>query len=373
MSLRIRTVASKSDLKAFVRFPFRLYRDCPYWVPPIDKAEYAILERGMDPHFGATKARLFLAERKGRVVGRIAAIINMKEFEKTGERHTRFGWFDFEDDVAVSRLLMEAAVEWAQKEGGHLIKGPYGFTALDKAGMVVEAFDFTGPASTLYNYEYYPHHMVDMGFGKDVDWVEFEIKTPKKPPERVLKAVRILESRYGLHRIPLRGSKDVMRYVPDLFDLYVETYSELPGTVPLTKKQVEAYAKQYLPVLRPDFVSFIADGEGRMIGFGITMPSMSRALQKAKGRLWPFGVWHIMQAKRKPRLADLVLIGIKKEWRSRGVHTIIFYETMRTYWQVGVEKVQVNPMLEQNARVQQLFKDYEWRPTRRRRAWKRPI
>lgn len=373
MSLRIRTVASKSDLKAFVRFPFQLYKDCPYWVPPINKAEYFTLERGMDPDFGATKARLFLAERNGRIVGRIAAIINMKEFEKVGEKHTRFGWFDFEDDPEVSRALIEAATEWAQKEGGLLIKGPYGFTALDKAGMVVEGFDFTGPASTLYNYEYYRDHMVDMGFEKDVDWVEFEIITPKEPPARVLKAVDILQNRYGLHRIPLRTSKDVMRYVDDLFQLYVETYSELPGTVPLTQKQVEAYAKQYLPILRPDFVSFIADGEGEMIGFGITMPSMSRALQKAKGRLWPFGVWHIMQAKRKPRLADLVLIGIKKEWRSRGVHTIIFWETMRTYWQVGVEKVQVNPMLEQNARVQQLFKDYEWRPTRRRRAWKKAL
>ncbi len=373
MSVRIRTVANKQDLRTFVHYPFQLYKNCPYWVPPISKAEYKTLERGMDPSFGATKARLFLAEKNGRVVGRIAAIINMKEFEKIDQKHTRFGWFDFEDDLHVSQALMEAAMQWAADEGGVLIKGPYGFTALDKAGMVIEGFDFTGPASTLYNYEYYVKHMEAMGFEKNVDWVEFEIKTPQSPPERVLKAVNILETRYGLHRIPLRSSKDVLRYVDDLFQLYMETYKELPDTVPLTQKQVAAYASQYVPILRPDFVNFIADGKGQMIGFGITLPSLSRALQRAKGRLWPFGIWHILRAKRKPSIADLVLIGIKEGWRSRGVHTIIFYETMKIYWKVGVRKVQVNPMLEHNARVQQLFKDYEWRATRRRRAWKRHI
>ncbi|KAF0106523.1 MAG: hypothetical protein FD146_2531 [Anaerolineaceae bacterium] len=369
MAVEIKEIATLKELKAFVRFPQALYRGNPYWVPALEFDELNTLRRDKNPAFEHCEAKYWLAYQGGRIVGRVAAILNHKHIEKWNQRYLRFGWLDFVDDPAVSEALMGAVEAWAKETGMTAVHGPLGFTDLDREGMLVEGFDELGTLATLYNHPYYVKHMQRLGYVKDTDWVEYEMTVPAEPNETIARIADIALRRNKLTLLDVRNKRDLLLYTKDLFALLGEVYAQLYGFVPLTEKQVEAYVKQYFGFVTPDFVPAVLDRDGKMVAFGIVMPSLSRALQKSKGRLFPFGFIHLLRALKKNDRADLYLVGVKTEYQGKGVNAILMNQMHRVFLRLGITSVETNPELETNANVQGQWKYYERRQHKRRRCF----
>jgi len=365
----IKEACSIRDLKRFIDFPFSLYKNNPYWVPTLRMDDLNTFRSDRNPAFEFCRARYWLAYRGREIVGRVAAIINQRYMEKWSQRFLRFGWIDFVEDLEIARALLETVEKWAREEGLEAVHGPLGFTDLDREGMLVEGFNELGTLATFYNYPYYPEFMKKLGYSKDVDWVEFNVKIPEKPDERVTRLAETLLRRYGLRLLEVKKKKDLLRYAPDLFDVLDEAYSHLYGTTPLTKKQVDLYIKQYFGFVSPDFVPVVVDAEGNLIAFGIAMPSLSYALQRSKGRLFPFGFFHLLWALKKNDMGDLYLIGIRKEYQGRGVYAIMIQSIVRVFNEFGIRSVETAANLEDNLRVQAIWKNFEHRQHKRRRIY----
>ncbi len=373
MSITLQEVSSENQLEEFVEFPFRLYRRHPHWIPPIKAMEKALLRPASNPAFRHSEAVLFLATQDGRTVGRIAGLINRLECEKLGEIHARFGWLDFEDDPRISAALFDAVEAWARARGAAVLKGPYGFTNLDKAGLLVEGFDSLGTIATLFNPPYYPQHLEKLGFEKEVDWVEVYIHSITHIPERIQRFVRVMSERFGLRVWRVRTRAELKARGRELFHLLQETYRNIHGFVPLTDEQVDLYMKQYLPFIRKDFIKIVLNERDEMVGFGLTMPSLSKAMKRAGGRLFPFGLLHLLWARTFNDSLDLVLIGVREEWRNKGVHALIFHEILEKVLSGGFRHIYVNPMLEHNSQVLSLWKDYQSEVYKRRRAYQKRL
>jgi ribosomal protein S18 acetylase RimI-like enzyme len=369
MDVQIKEVVNLKDLKSFIRFPNRLYRGSSNWVPSIFFDEYHTLRRDKNPAFEHCEAKYWLAYRQDRIVGRIAGIINRLHIEKWQQRYMRFGWIDFIDDVAVSEALLKTVESWAKETGMTAVHGPLGFTDLDPEGMLVEGFDELGTLVTIYNYPYYATHLEKMGYIKDTDWVEYEILVPPEPNETIARIADIVMRRHRLKTLEVRNKKEMLPYAQELFQLLNDEYQHLYGFVPLTKKQVNTYIKQYFGFIRPDFVPVIFDENNRMVAFGITMPSLSRALQKAKGKLFPFGFIHLLKALKKNDRADLYLVAVRSEYQGKGVNAILIHQMNKVYNKLGIMKVESNPELETNRLVQEQWKYFEKRLHKRRRCF----
>ena len=369
MDVRIKEVSTQKELKAFVGFQYKLYRKHPYWVPPLFLDEVNTLRWDKNPAFEHSKARYWLAYRDGQIVGRIAAILNQPHIEKWGERYMRFGWVDFIDDPAVSAALFEKVETWAREQSLTAVHGPLGFTDMDPEGMLVEGFDELGTLVGIYNYPYYPVHLENLGYGKDTDWVEYELQVPAEPDERVAKLSKLLLKRYNLHMLDVKNKKEMLLYAGQLFDLLQEAYVNLYGFVPMTEAQVQVYIDQYFGFIKPDFVPIVLDENDRMVAFGITMPSLSHALQKSQGRLFPFGFIHLLWALRKNDRADLYLVAVRPEYQGRGVNAILIDKMTRVFNRLGVTQVESNPELEDNLLVQGQWKHFESRQHKRRRCY----
>ncbi len=367
--LQIREVQSRSELRQFVRFPFGLYKDNPYWAPPLIADEMRTLSPEDNPAFDESEALLLLAQKDGRTVGRIAGIINHFENEQLGRMHARFGWLDFIDDRCVSKALLEAVEQWAREKNMRYLKGPEGFTNLDRAGMLTWGFDKPSTFITLYNYPYYPEHLEALGFEKEVDWVEYEIPVPKQIPEKINKLADLIQKRYDLQSIHLRKKKELKEYREAFADLLVDTYKELHDFVPFTPRQIEWYIDQFMDVLEPDLICLIKDAEERPIAFGIAMPSLTRAAQKARGRLFPFGFLHFLYALKFSKKADLLLVGIRPEWRNKGLNALIFREMLSRFIARGITSAESNPELEDNHRVQNMWRKYQPKLIKKRRIF----
>jgi hypothetical protein len=373
MAVQIREVTTKRDLRRFVDFPYALYKNHPCWVPPVRMDEFNILRRDKNPAFEHCEAAYWLAVKDGRVAGRIAGLINRLYIEKTGNRYARFGWIDFIDDREVSAALVGAVEKWAAQKGMTGVHGPLGFTDLDCEGMLVEGFDKLGTLATIYNHAYYPVHMEALGFKKDVDWVEYEVAVPQKPDETVARVADIARKRNKLHLLEAKHKKDILPYAHELFELIDAAYAKLYGVVPLSPRQVDAYIKQYFGFIKPEFVPIILDEEGRMAAFGITMPSLSRALQKCRGRLFPFGIIHLLKALNKNELADLYLVAVRPDLQGKGVNAILIHQMNLVYNKLGVKKVESNPELETNLLVQGQWKYFDRKQHKRRRCFIKEI
>lgn len=365
----IKEARSLRDLKRFVDFPFSLYKNNPYWVPTLRMDDLNTFRSDRNPAFEFCRARYWLAYRGNEIVGRVAAIINQRHIDKWGQRFLRFGWIDFVDDLEVAKALLAEVENWAREEGLEAIHGPLGFTDLDREGMLVEGFDELGTLATFYNYPYYPEYMERLGYKKDTDWVEFNVQIPEKPDERVTRLADTLMRRYGLRLLEVKRKKDLLKYAPAIFDVLDEAYSHLYGTTPLTKKQVNAYIKQYFGFVSPDFVPTVVDAEGKLVAFGIAMPSLSYALQRSKGRLFPFGFIHLLRALKKNDMGDLYLIGIRKEYQGRGVYALMIQSILRVFNEFGIRSVETAANLEDNLRVQAIWKNFEHRQHKRRRIY----
>lgn len=297
MSVIINKVRTKEDLKKFIQFGIDLYEGNEYFVPPLIYDERATLSPSKNPAFDHCDANYFLACRDDQIVGRIGVFINHKANEKWNERNARFGFVDFIDDSEVVDALFGAAESWARSRGMEKIHGPLGFTDLDHEGMLIEGFDQISTLSTIYNYPYYVDHMERMGYIKDQDWVEFLITIPREMPERFLRASEIVRKRSGLDVKHLESKKDVLPYARDIFKLINRAYKDLYGYVELTERQIDYYVDMYIPMLRLEFLTLVIRQEdNKLVGVGIGLPSIARALQKAKGKFMPTGWYHLYNA-----------------------------------------------------------------------------
>lgn len=373
MSLQIQEVLNLKDLRAFIDFPHQLYKNHPYWVPNLVSDDTNALRRDRNPAFAHCEARYWLACQDDKIVGRIAAILNHGHLQRWNERYMRFGWFDFIDNPAVSAGLLHQVEDWAREKGMTAVHGPLGFTDLDREGMLVEGFDELGTLATIYNYPYYPQHMERLGYVKDTDWVEYEIQMPEEVDEKIAKAARIVLNRNRLHLLEARNKRQLLTYVDALFDLVNETYQDLYGVVALTPEQKKSYTKQYFDFVNPDFVPIVLDENDEMVAFGVTMPSLSVALQRAGGRLFPFGFVHLLRAMRRFDRADLYLIAVKRSYQGKAVNAILMNRMLEVFKKYGVKSVESNPELEDNEQVRALWKFFDKRQHKRRRCFIKPL
>lgn len=375
MGIDVSVVTTRRDLKRFVTFPIGLLGANPGYVPPLVSDDMSTLSPSKNPAFENAEARLFLARRDGRVVGRVAAILSHAANRKYGTRNLRFGWLDAEDDPAVFDALFAAAEAWGREKGMVSLTGPHGFTDLDPEGLLIEGFAELATIAVLWNPPYYAPNLERLGFTKEVDWVEFEARPPADGiPERMQKLGEFALKR-GKFRIARYASRAALRKArqQELFDLLDEAYAELYGSVPLTDRQKAYYANKYLPFVNPDLVKVAVDENDRMIGFLISMPSLSRAMQKARGRLFPFGFLHILRALRRFERLDFYLAGVKKEHRNKGVDLVMVLDVFRDALRYGVKVAESNPELETNRKIQAEWKFVETRQHKRRRLYRKAI
>ncbi|WP_462337460.1 N-acetyltransferase [Phocaeicola barnesiae] len=374
MAIRIKKVSNKKELKTFIRFNYELYKDNAYSVPDLYDDMLNTFSPQKNAAFEFCEADYFLAYKDNKVVGRVAAIINRRANETWNKKEVRFGWIDFIDDLEVSKALLDTVEKWGKERGMEAMVGPLGFTDMDAEGMLVEGFDQLGTMATIYNYPYYPEHMQRLGLEKEADWVEFKLTVPDKLPEKFVRISEIILQKYKL-KIKKLNRKDLKEknYGQRIFDLINEAYAPLYGYSQMTQRQIDQYIKMYLPLIDLRMVSLVEDEAGELVAVGISMPSLSEALQKAKGKMLPFGWFHLLKALfiKKPKVLDLLLVGVKPEYQSKGVNALLFYDLVPVYQQMGFEYGESNPELELNKKVQAQWSAFESVQHKRRRAFKK--
>ncbi|GAE21635.1 hypothetical protein JCM10003_1112 [Bacteroides pyogenes JCM 10003] len=354
MAITIQKVSTKRELKKFIRFNYFLYKDNPYSVPDLYDDMLNTFNKKKNAAFEFCEADYFLAYRDGEIVGRVAAIINRHANEKWGCKNVRFGWIDFLDDLEISSALIKTVEEWGKERGMTHIVGPLGFTDFDAEGMLIEGFDQLSTMATIYNHPYYPEHMEKLGFGKDADWVEFKIFIPESIPEKHQRISELIQKKYNLKVKKYTSSRKIAKdYGQAIFELMNEAYSPLYGYSPLTQRQIKQYVRMYLPIVDLRMVTLITDVNDKLIGVGISMPSLSEALQKSRGRLLPLGWFYLLKAlfmKRRAKMLDLLLVAVKPEYQNKGVNALLFSDLIPVYKKLGFIFAESNPELEQNGR-----------------------
>ena len=369
MDINLKEVHTRKELRKFVYFPHRLYAGNMYWVPSIRSSEMNTLNCEKNPAFAYCEMRCWLAFKGKRVVGRIAGIINRRHKEKWGQPYMRFGWFDVIDDPRVTLALLEKVESWARGEGLTAVHGPMGFTNMDHAGMLVEGFTELATQAAGYNNTYYKEHMAQAGYLKDVDYLEYEIPLPDAVDPKIAKLAKVVLKRNNLHLLEVKDKKELLPYAHELFDMLNAEYKHLYGVVQLSEEQVDAYIKQYFGFISPEFVPVVLDGDGKMVAFGVTIPSLSKALQRSKGRLFPFGGFYLMRALKKNDLVDLLLVAVAKEYQGKGVNAVLINQMFEVFRDFGIKKAESNPELESNIAVQAQWKHFKRRQHKRRRIF----
>lgn len=369
MAVEIKPVTGIRDLKQFVSFPYSLYAGNPFWVPPLRFAELQTFRWDKNPAFEFCEAKYWLAFKDGKVVGRIAGILN-NTYIKTWEKKTlRFGYIEFIDDCQVSEALLKTVEKWAIEKGMQSVHGPLGFTDLDPEGMLVEGFKELGTMETIYNFPYYPVHLEKNGYQKDVDWVEFEVSVPESVHEKLKRLADIATRRNNLKVLQVKKSKELLPYAKGVFHVLNESYKGLYGVIPLTEKQIDMYIDQYFRLIRLDYITVILDREDKVAAFGITVPSLAKALRKSRGRLFPFGFIHILRALRKNDTVDMLLIAVRPDLQGKGVNALLMHEFNKIYVRHNILKAETNPELEDNWKVQAQWKFFDARQHKRRRCY----
>ncbi|MCL1674201.1 GNAT family N-acetyltransferase [Elizabethkingia meningoseptica] len=371
--ISLKKVIDDKMLMDFIQFPMTLYKNNPNFVPPLINDEKQIWDPKENPALAYSEAELYLAYKNNQIVGRIALMINHKEGQELEIHKVRFGWIDFIDDLSVSKALLDKAAEYAKQHNINKIEGPMGFTNLDKAGMLTMGFDKIATMIGIYNFEYYPKHLEQLGLVKEKEWVEFEIVFPEVLSEKVIKFNEIIKEKYQLKVLKFNNKKEILPLVEPMFKLLDETYKGLSTYTPITQQQIQTYKEKYFGFIDKDFIVCITDADDKLISFAITMPSYSKALQKANGKLFPFGWWHFLQAGKKNDRANFYLIGIHPEYQRRGVTAIIFKEIYDIFKKKGVKFLETNPELEENKNIQLLWQDYDPVNHKRRRTYSKEL
>ena len=362
MAIQIRKVSNRKELKVFARFGNKLYKGNKYYVPSMPMDDMNTLDPEKNGAFEFSEAELYLAYKDGEVAGRVAAIINHKANEAWKVKQVRFGWIDFIDDLEVSAALLDAVAAFGKSRGMDQIVGPLGFTDFDPEGMLVEGFDRLSTMALIYNYPYYPEHMKKHGYVKETGWVEYRITLPEVMPENHIRFSEIIKERYGL-KVRKLSRRQIRKedYGRKLFKLINETYCVLYGYSLLSDRQIDQYVDLYLSLVDTDMLTFVEDKNGDLIGAGISIPSLSEALQKCNGEIFPFGWWHLLKTMflKKPDTLDLLLIGVRPDYQSKGVNSLIFCDLFQNYKRLGFKYAETNANLETNAKVQAMWNPFE--------------
>lgn len=362
MAITIKTVSTRKELKTFVRFANRLYKGSKYYVPSMPLDDLNTLDKSVNGAFEFCEAEYFLAYKDEKLVGRVAAIINNKANEAWNVNQVRFGWFDFIDDIEVSKALLDAVIHFGKEHGKTQIVGPLGFTDFDPEGMLVEGFDRISTMALIYNHPYYPEHMKQLGYQKETGWVEYRLTLPDEVPERHAQVADFVMKRYGL-KIVKKTKRQVNKekYGQKIFSLINETYCNLYGFSLLSEKQIDQFVDTYLGVIDMDMLTFVEDSEGNLIAAAITMPSIAQALQKCGGEIFPTGWYHLLKTMywKRPDTLELLLIGVKPEWQGRGVNSLIFVDLLKRYRDMGFKYAETNANLEDNTKVQAMWTVFE--------------
>lgn len=357
--ITIKKLTTKKELTEFVTFPFRLNKNSKTWIPPIISEEVKSFSAEHNPVFENAQADFYLAYNSdNQPVGRIAVIVNNYEVKVQNIKKVRFGWFDVIDDIKVTEALLEKAFEKARELSLLYIEGPMGFSNLDKVGVQTAGFEYIGGMMTWTNPPYYQKHFEALGMVKEKGYVETFFPLKSVDYQSYKRAGDMIERRYNLSMAPIKTNKDILPYVDEMFDLFNETYAKLSSFIPISPKQKQFFKEKYIPFVDPEFIKFILDADGKIISFAIVLPSFSEALQKAKGKLFPFGFWHLLKAKRNPKVVEFYLIGIAPEYQTKGVPAMLFREYYEVFERKGVEKCIVTPELEDNIAVQRLWKNF---------------
>ena len=370
MDVTIKEVGTKSDLRKFVHFPNELYKDSPYYVPQLESMDRDTLTPSKNHAFEVCEGKYWLAyDEHGKVVGRVAGIINHNYNEKAGEKTCRFGWIDFIDDHDVSMALMNEVEAYAYEKGMQKICGPMGFLEFDPAGVLVDGFDQLPTAYGKYNASYYEEHLLALGYTKDVDFVEYLIKVPEVIPERYARAAKLVATKFDLHEAPIRNRKDIHPYLDGIFHCLNAAYSQLHGFSELSSGQCEDLGKQFLGNINVDYLSIILDSNNQVVAFGVALPSLSKAMQKAKGHMFPFGWMHLLKALKKNDTIDLLLIAIDEQYHNKGVNAMIFDKFAQGIMKNGIKYIESTRELEDNTQVQNLWRYLEHTLHKRARVY----
>lgn len=377
MSVEIRKVTTKKELKKFIRFNYELYKGNPYSVPDLYEDMKGTFSKEKNAALEFCDSECFLAYKDGKIVGRVAAIINNRANEAWNQKTVRFGWIDFIDDIEVSTALIDTVKQWGKERGMTEIQGPLGFTDMDAEGMLIEGFDQISTMATIYNYDYYPRHIEQMGMEKATDWVEMKLYVPDAIPEKHQRIAKIVCEKYGLRIVKPRNKKKIRQsgLAHDIFRLINEAYKPLFGYSEMTEKQIDQYVNTFLPILDLRMVTLVQNDQDELVAVGISMASLSVALQKAKGKLFPFGWWHLAKALfwKRPDNLDLLLVAVRPDYQKKGANALLFTDLIPVYQKMGFRYAESNPELESNANVQNQWQYFDSEVHKRRRCFKQEL
>jgi len=357
----IKEVTTAKELKQFIKFPFDLYKGHPQWVPPLIADEKKTLNPKTNPSHETCDAAYFLAYKDNKLAGRVAAIINHRANEKFNNKLTRFGWLDFIDDEEVSGALIKAVEDWGKSKGMEGAHGPLGFTDLDAHGLLVEGFEHLPPIISVYNYPYYHLHLEKHGYRKSIDWLQFRFNASQAVPERVERINKMIAEKYKLQVRIFNKRKELLPYAHKLFHTINDSFEKgnIYGFVKMLPAQIDYYIKAYLPFVQPKLACFIIDDNDNIVGFGLSLPTLSRAFQKAKGKLFPFGFIHILRALRNYSEIDLYFHGVHPDWHNKGIHSLYYVAMNKSYIKHKVKIAISSSQLETNTNAVSMWDNYE--------------
>lgn len=376
MRTTIKPVTTKQEMKQFICFNYDLYKGSPYAVPDLYNDVRDTLDPAKNAAFEFCEAQPFIALKGDKVAGRIVGIINHKANSTWGKKAVRFGWVDFIDDAEVVDALFATVEQWGKERGMEEIQGPLGFTDFDPEGMLIEGFDRISTIATIYNYPYYPVHMERMGYTKDADWKEYMLTAPKELPEKHARITRIVQEKFGLRVVKYTSHRKLARERGvQIFEILNEAYAELYGFSALSPKQIQQYIKMYLPLVDLRLVPLIVDKDDNLVGFGILLPSLAKAFQKAKGFMFPFGWWHLLKALKRndTQLTEMLLVAVKPEYQGKGAVALLFADIIPTHYRLGYRYSESNPELESNTKMQAQWEYFERENHKRRRAYMKKL
>jgi GNAT superfamily N-acetyltransferase len=372
-AIEIVPVTTITDLKRFVRFQFDLYRGNPHWIPPLLGEELKTLRHDVNPAFAHCEAAYWLARRNKTVIGRIAGIINHRANAQWGARQARFGWVDFIDAPKVSAALFATVEAWARDKGMEAVHGPLGFTDFDPEGMLVDGFGELGTAPDIYNHPYYPRHLPGLGYAKDADWFEYQMAVPDRVPEKAQRLNERILKRYRLRVVRATRRRDLTPYIGGFFEVLDATYRHVYGYVPLTPAQTAFYTERYFAHLVPDYVRVIVDEADRVAAFVIGFPSLSRALQRIRGKLYPFGFLTLLQALRHNPHVEICLGAVRPDLQGKGLTAILMDEITRVCIRNRIVSVEASKQLESNVLIRAHWRYYDSRQHKRRRCFRKEL
>ncbi|MGJ8743743.1 GTP cyclohydrolase [Polaribacter sp.] len=368
--ITLKKITNKKEMKQFVQFPFSLYKNHKYWVPPIIKDEIDNFDAEINPVFENADAQFFIAIKDHKIVGRIVAIINWFEVEKQQIKKMRFGWFDVIDDIEVSKALINKVKEIGIENNLAFIEGPVGFNNLDKTGVLIDGFDHIGTMITWYNHPYYKDHLEQLGFVKEKEYLENKFKFKNVDAVYFDRMSNIVKKRFKLTALDFTKTKDILPYVDEMFKVFDKSYSKLSTFVPISDAQITYFKKKYISFINPEYIKFVVDEQNKLVAFAIVMPSFSEALQKAKGKLFPFGLFHLLKARKHAKDVTFYLIGVDPAYQNKGVHAIIFDQYTKTFTPLGIENCIRTPELEDNLAIKKLWENFNPITHKRRRTYK---